>query len=217
MKTLIITGGMIEADFALSFIQELKPDYILGVDKGLQFCYEYDIRPDYIVGDFDSVPEEVIDYYRKEASVPIREFNPVKDASDTEIALRMCLGLRRKEIWILGGTGNRLDHFWANVQCLNIALEAGSQAMILDSHNRIRLLDHGIAIRREEAFGKYFSVFPMQLPVEDFCISGAKYPLQNHLLSSGDSLCVSNEFAEGEDEVKISFVFGKVILMETRD
>ena len=47
MKTLIITGGMIEADFALSFIQELKPDYILGVDKGLQFCYEYDIRPDY--------------------------------------------------------------------------------------------------------------------------------------------------------------------------
>ena len=169
------------------------------------------------MGDFDSVPEEVIDYYRKEASVPIREFNPVKDASDTEIALRMCLGLRRKEIWILGGTGNRLDHFWANVQCLNIALEAGSQAMILDSHNRIRLLDHGIAIRREEAFGKYFSVFPMQLPVEDFCISGAKYPLQNHLLSSGDSLCVSNEFAESEDEVKISFVFGKVILMETRD
>ena len=56
MKTLIITGGMIEADFALSFIQELKPDYILGVDKGLQFCYEYDIRPDYIVGDFDSLP-----------------------------------------------------------------------------------------------------------------------------------------------------------------
>ena len=75
--------------------------------------------------------------------------------------------------------------------------------MILDSHNRIRLLDHGIAIRREEAFGKYFSVFPMQLPVEDFCISGAKYPLQNHLLSSGDSLCVSNEFAEGEDVFRV--------------
>ena len=60
MKTLIITGGMIEADFALSFIQELKPDYILGVDKGLQFCYEYDIRPDYIVGDFDSLPGEIL-------------------------------------------------------------------------------------------------------------------------------------------------------------
>lgn len=216
-RTVIVSGGMLEEDFVLPILEAEETEFIIGVDKGLAFLYEHKIKPDYIVGDFDSVPEEVIDYYRKEASVPIREFNPVKDASDTEIVLRMCLGLRRKEIWILGGTGNRLDHFWANVQCLNIALEAGSQAMILDSHNRIRLLDHGIAIRREEAFGKYFSVFPMQLPVEDFCISGAKYPLQNHLLSSGDSLCVSNEFAEGEDEVKISFVFGKVILMETRD
>ena len=53
-------------------------------------------------------------------------------------------------------------------------------------------------------------------PSRDFPgVSGAKYPLQNHLLSAGDSLCVSNEFAE--DEVKISFVCGKVILMETRD
>ena len=197
-RTVIVSGGMLEEDFVLPILEAEETEFIIGVDKGLAFLYEHKIKPDYIVGDFDSVPEEVIDYYRKEASVPIREFNPVQDASDTEIALRMC-------------------HFWANVQCLNIALEAGSQAMILDSHNRIRLLDHGIAIRREEAFGKYFSVFPMQLPVEDFCISGAKYPLQNHLLSSGDSLCVSNEFAEGEDEVKISFVFGKVILMETRD
>lgn len=150
---------MLEEDFVLPILEAEETEFIIGVDKGLAFLYEHKIKPDYIVGDFDSVPEEVIDYYRKEASVPIREFNPVKDASDTEIALRMCLGLRRKEIWILGGTGNRLDHFWANVQCLNIALEAGSQAMILDSHNRIRLLDHGIAIRREEAFGKYFQYF----------------------------------------------------------
>ena len=49
MKTLIITGGMIENEFALSFIQSLKPDYVLGVDRGLQFCYEQAIRPDYIV------------------------------------------------------------------------------------------------------------------------------------------------------------------------
>ena len=45
MKTLIITGGMIENEFALSFIQSLKPDYVLGVDRGLQFCYEQAIRP----------------------------------------------------------------------------------------------------------------------------------------------------------------------------
>ena len=215
MKTLIITGGMIEADFALSFIQELKPDYILGGDKGLQFCYEYDIRPAYIVGDFDSVPRKLVEYYREELDVPVREFNPVKDASDTEIALRLCLGLNRKKIVILGATGNRIDHLWANVQCLQIALEAGADACIMDAHNKIRLLDKTVTLKKEEAFGPYFSLFPLEQPVDAFNITGAKYPLTNHFLKPSDSLCVSNEFVE--DEVEISFVYGKVILMETRD
>ena len=189
-RTVIVSGGILEKEFVLPILQSEETEFIIGVDKGLQFLYENEIKPDYIVGDFDSVPREIVEYYRTEENVPIREFNPVKDASDTEIALRLCLGLRRKEIYILGGTGNRIDHLWANIQCLNIALAAGSEAMILDSHNRIRILEHGITLTRAEAFGKYFSVFPLELPVEDFSISGAKYPLQNHLLSAGDSLWV---------------------------
>ncbi len=188
-RTVIVSGGILEKEFVLPILQSEETEFIIGVDKGLQFLYENEIKPDYIVGDFDSVPREIVEYYRTEENVPIREFNPVKDASDTEIALRLCLGLRRKEIYILGGTGNRIDHLWANIQCLNIALAAGSEAMILDSHNRIRILEHGITLTRAEAFGKYFSVFPLELPVEDFSISGAKYPLQNHLLSAG-TVCV---------------------------
>ena len=54
----------------------------------------------------------------------------VKDASDTEIALRLCLDLGRKNILILGATGNRIDHIWANVQCLKIGLDAGADDYI---------------------------------------------------------------------------------------
>lgn len=214
-RTVIVSGGMLEEEFVLSILRDEKTEFVIGVDRGLVFLYDHNIRPDYIVGDFDSVPRKLIDYYREEADVPIREFNPVKDASDTEIALRLCLGMNRKEIWILGATGNRIDHLWANVQCLQIALEAGADARIVDSHNQIRLLDKGITLKRQEAFGKYFSLFPMELPVDALSITGAKYPLKNHFLKPNDSLCVSNEFAE--DEVNISFVFGKVILMETKD
>ena len=98
---------------------------------------------------------------------------------------------------------------------MNLALDAGVDARILDSYNQIRLLDRGITLRREEAFGPYFSVFPLAGMVADFNILGAKYPLYHHLLTPHDSLCVSNEFAE--DEVEISFPLGEVILMETRD
>ena len=214
-KTVIVSGGMLEEDFVLPILKSEEPEFVIGVDKGLEFLYKHEIKPDYIVGDFDSVSRELVDYYREELNVPIREFNPVKDASDTEIALRLCLGLNRKSILILGGTGNRIDHLWANVQCLQIALQAGVDARIVDSHNQIRLLDSDITLKKSEAFGPYFSLFPLEMPVDELSIRGAKYPLQNHFLKPSDSLCVSNEFAE--DEVTISFVYGKVILMETRD
>lgn len=214
-RTVIVSGGTIEEDFALPILKSEATEFVIGVDKGLEFLYRQGIKPDYIVGDFDSVSKELVSYYRKELDVPVREFNPVKDASDTEIALRLCIRLNRKEIWILGGTGSRIDHLWANVQCLQIALEAGADARILDSHNQIRLIGKEITLKKEEAFGPYFSLFPLELPVDDFNIRGAKYPLKNHFLRPSDSLCVSNEFAE--DEVTISFAFGKVILMETRD
>mgnify|MGYP005772589695 FL=1 len=214
-RTVIVSGGMVEKDFALPILKSEDTEFIIGVDSGLKFLYDNEIKPDYIVGDFDSAPRSLVSYYREELNVPVREFNPVKDASDTEIALRLCIGLNRKEIWILGATGNRIDHMSANVQCLQIALDAGADARIVDSHNQIRLLDKGITLKREEAFGKYFSLFPLELPVDDLSITGAKYPLKDHFMKPDDSLCVSNEFAE--DEVDISFAFGKVILMETRD
>lgn len=214
-RTVIVSGGMLEEDFVLPILKSEETEFIIGVDKGLEFLYKHEIKPDYIVGDFDSVSRDLVDYYREKLNVPIREFNPVKDASDTEIALRLCIGLNRKSIWILGGTGNRIDHLWANVQCLQIALDAGADARIMDSHNQIRLIDKEITLKKSEAFGPYLSLFPLEMPVDELNIRGAKYPLKNHFLRPSDSLCVSNEFAE--DEVVISFVYGKVILMETRD
>lgn len=214
-RTVIVSGGRIEEEFALSVLNSEETEFIVGVDKGLDFLYEHDICPNYIVGDFDSAPSDVVNYYKEETNVPIREFNPVKDASDTEIALRLCMDLRRKEIVILGGTGTRIDHIWANVQSLKIALDAGADARLLDSHNQIRLLKDEICLKKEEAFGPYFSVFSLGGTVEGVNISGAKYPLRGHTLMPYDSLCVSNEFEA--DEVEISFAYGTLILMETRD
>ena len=109
-QTVIVSGGMVEKDFALSILKSEETEFVIGVDRGLVFLYDNEIKPDYIVGDFDSVPRKLVEYYREELDVPVREFNPVKDASDTEIALRLCLGLNRKKIVILGATGNRIDH-----------------------------------------------------------------------------------------------------------
>lgn len=214
-RTVVVSGGMLDEEFTLQILKSEETEYIVAADHGLEFLYKHGIKPDYIVGDFDSTSDEIVNYYKTETKVPIRQFNPVKDASDTEIALRLCLNMGRKNIVILGGTGTRIDHIWANVQSLKIAKDAGAEAYLMDAHNRIRLLDESSVIRKSEAFGPYFSVFPLDGEIIDFNITGAKYLLQHHTLMPFDSLCVSNEWEE--EEVEITFPVGNVILMETRD
>lgn len=214
-RTVIVSGGELEKEFVLSVLKESNGSCIIAVDKGMEFLYENGIKPSYIVGDFDSVKEEVARYYREETTIPIREYNPEKDASDTEIAVRFAVALGCKEMLILGATGGRLDHLWANVQTLVIPFRAGIDARILDTENQIRLLGKETHIRKKDAFGKYFSVFPFGGEVYGFNITGARYPLRNHMLTPYDSLCVSNQIQD--EEVVISFPAGIVILMETRD
>ena len=215
-KIVIISGGELEESFVLSELETLDSQFIIGVDKGMEFLYHHKILPSYIVGDFDSVDQKIGDYYRNETKVPIREFNPVKDASDTEIAIRLAMTLGAGEILILGATGGRIDHLWANVQSLAIPFKAGINAVIMDRQNKIRLIGGGEThLKKGETYGPYFSVFPLGEEVFGFSIKGAKYPLTNHTLIPYDSLCVSNQFQE--DEVTISFLNGIVILMDTKD
>lgn len=214
-RIVIISGGDLDEKLALSVLKEEKDGYVIGVDRGIEFLYDHGIMPSYIVGDFDSVDGKVVSYYRDETNVPIREFNPVKDASDTEIAVRLAVTLGCKEMVILGATGGRIDHLWANVQILTIPLRAGIDARILDRQNCIRLIEEETTLKKEETYGPYFSLFPLAQEVYGLNITGAKYPLHNHTLSPYDSLCVSNQFEE--DEVVITFLSGTVILMETRD
>lgn len=211
----IVSGGTIEKDFALKIIKEKNPTYIIGVDRGLQFLYENQIMPSHIVGDFDSVSTDIIQYYKTETEIPILEFRPEKDASDTEIAVRLAIELGAEELVILGGTGTRLDHVMANIQTLKIAHDHGVKAYLMDAHNRISLVEREVRILKENAFGEYFSIFPFGGIVEDISIEGAKYPLAHYRLEPYDSRCVSNEVQD--EEVRITFPNGMIILMETRD
>ena len=215
-RTIIVCGGMLEKDFAKDIVLDVNTQFVVGVDSGLQFLYDHGIVPDLIVGDFDSVEKEIISYYNdNHKDIPIHKCNPEKDASDAEIALGLCINMEHDNIIILGGTGKRLDHFWSNVQILKNALDASVDARILDSKNRIRLIDSKFSLSIDQAFGKYFSLFPLGEAVRNLSIIGAKYPLEGYCLSPYTSRCVSNEFAT--DEIEITFDNGVIVFMETRD
>ena len=53
-KIVIISGGELEEEFVLSILEKEENQYVIGVDKGMEFLYSHQILPNYIVGDFDS-------------------------------------------------------------------------------------------------------------------------------------------------------------------
>lgn len=217
MRTLIISGGRIGRDFALSFLKHESFDRIIGVDNGLKFLLENHIAPTHVVGDFDTAAPKLVEHYRREKGVEIRAFNPVKDSTDTQIAIELALELGSREIVILGGTGSRLDHVLGNIQSLMLAKRQGVDAVLLDENNRIRLIDSDTVIQREEQYGRYISLIPLTTEVTGVDLTGFKYPLSNHTFTSTGSagLGVSNEILGAEG--KICLKSGVFILIESRD
>lgn len=216
-ETVIISGGRIGHDFALSFLRAKSFAHIIAVDNGLRFCFDNGITPTNIVGDFDTADPELVRHYREQTDIEIRTYNPVKDSTDTQIAIELALELGSSAITILGGTGTRLDHVLGNIHSLMLAKESSVPCVILDEHNRIRLIAEDTILRREEQYGTYVSLLPLTTEVTGLTLRGMKYPLTDYTLCSTRSagLGVSNEIVE--DEAQIRMESGVIILIESRD
>ena len=217
MDTLIISGGNIGIDLALGLLKIKRFDHIIGVDGGLKFCYDHKIVPTRIVGDFDTLSPEILTWYKKNTQIEIREYNPVKDATDTQIAVELALSLGSDHVTILGGTGTRLDHVLGNIQTLYLPFVKGIDCRIVDAHNRIRLVSGELHLKMAEQWGKYVSLIPFTTDVEGVDLIGFKYPLEKFsftVLGTG-SRGVSNEIAEEEAVIRIEK--GIMILVESKD
>lgn len=213
MRTLIINGGNISDDFASLYIKNNKFDKIIAVDGGLSFANRMELIPDYIVGDFDTVPEFVLEQYNGKSEI-IR-FNPEKDNTDSDLAIRLACDIASSEIVIIGATGRRIDHTIANIELLTIPLKAGIQAYIIDEYNKLYLIDGICCIEKKNMYGKYVSLIPLTESVKGLTLRGFKYPLNNYTYNFGSSLGVSNELTDSNGYIELSD--GILIVMETKD
>ena len=217
MRTVIISGGRIERDFALSFLENETFEQFIAVDNGLRFCYDNQIKPTWIVGDFDTAAPELGESYQTQTDIPIRRFNPVKDSTDSQIAIELALELGSSEITLLGGTGTRMDHVLGNIQSLMLAKKKSVSCVILDEYNRIQLIDGETRLKKSEQYGKYVSLLPLTTEVTGVDLTGFKFNLTGHTFTSTGSagLGVSNEIIEDIAEIRVKS--GIFVLIESRD
>lgn len=218
-RILIITGGNLSIDFAKEYIDNHNFDTIIAVDSGLAYAEKLNVNLSYLVGDFDSVPKEVLDKYYQMAEIDgypiIKKFNPEKDLTDTQIAIELAISLDAEELTILGATGTRIDHLLANIQLLSITQKKNISAFIIDEHNKIYLLDHSTTIMKENLFGPFISLLPYTEVVKEVTLRGFKYPLQNRDIHIGTSLGISNEVTA--EQAEIIFQSGILIVTESKD
>lgn len=188
---------------------------IIVCDRGLEALYQLKIIPNHVVGDFDSVSSEVLEFYKKQTQIIFHTYNAEKDNTDTDIALKLATRLKSSKITILGALGKRMDHAIANIHILKDALEAEIPCQILDEYNRIYLINKETTLEKEKVYGKYVSLIPLTSTVEGLTLTGFKYPLNHYTLPIGTSLGISNEMIEDIAHIKMDK--GILIVIESRD
>ena len=101
-------------------------DFFICADSGFSHAERLGIKPDIIVGDFDSYGGEL-----PEDSEIIRTV-PEKDDTDTLMAVKKAIELGYTEISLFGALGGkRFEHSIANIQTMLYARENGCKLSIL--------------------------------------------------------------------------------------
>ncbi len=215
IRVLIVTGGDISLSFMKEYLKDRSFYKIIAVDKGLEAVAALSLKPDYVIGDFDSVSKDVIDYYKTLEGVTVAEYNPMKDATDTELAIQTAMELKPEEIVILGATGTRADHMIANISLLCLPLREHIKTYMVDEHNKIYMIDKDIVLHRQELHGPYVSLLPFTEKVEMVTLKGFLYPLKDKTFTLGSSLGISNEVTE--EQASIQMGSGILLVIEAKD
>ena len=184
-------------------------DLVISADGGYLLLRENGICPDVHLGDFDSLDPltplpEGIEVLRH----PTR-----KDDTDTALALRYGRERGYTNFVILGGTGGRSDHTFANYQLLLGARKQGISIELVGEED-VALCLYNESVLLEGEMGKSFSVFAFGSDATGVDILGASYELSGGILTADTPLGVSNAFLN--TPVRISVRNGALLIIKQK-
>lgn len=170
-------------------------DFIIAADGGLKHLDKFGIKPDIIIGDFDSFGEI------PDAENVIR-LKPEKDITDLHAAVDIGLAKGCDRFEIFGATGGRLDHTFANIQLVASLSDKGKGNVIHGNGFDICAVKNSMITFSSDMQG-YISVFAHSDECVGVSIKGLKYELENASLSNSFALGVSNEFIGKESAISV--------------
>lgn len=195
-KIAIISGG------EFSPLSEIESaDFIIACDKGLKYALNGGVRVDLFVGDRDSLDISV------PTNIKTLDLPTEKDDTDTMAATRLAVSLGAESVRFYCACGGRHDHFLGNLQAAAFAAKNGANVRIIDLYGDFFIFNGGTHSFKK---GDYccFSVLSLFDKAEGVCISGAKYPLKNAVITNSFPIGISNEWQSSQNEITISLKSG---------
>ena len=198
-KTIILANGNFPThEIPLSFLY--KAERIICCDGSTQSLLNFGLKPDFIIGDLDSISEEI----RKQFS-SILLYRAEQETNDLTKSVQFCIENNFKEITILGATGKREDHTLGN---LSLLLDYSEKA------NVQMLTDYGVftPLLKTSTLESYpveqISIFSLDTETV-FTFHNLLYPVENRKLSSWWQGTLNEAKT---DNFTISFDKGKVLV-----
>ena len=173
-------------------------DIVICADSGYLYAERIGIKPDILIGDYDSLEKEKFEAADCEKICLPSE----KNDTDTHFAVEYALKKGCSEIIICGGLGGaRLDHMLANISTLKHIYECSKKGFITDGKTQVYYLPaHSRTLIPYNPECGYISVFPFS-GMAEVTIKGLKYEINDYLLKNDYPIGVSNEFIENRDGI----------------
>jgi thiamine pyrophosphokinase len=213
MLALIFASGTLTKTTELQNLVA-QADIFLAADGGANHCHRLDITPDILVGDFDSINTATLTKYQKEG-IEIHRHPVQKDAIDLEISLDLARYRGATTIWLVGVLGGRWDMSLANIMLTASDKYKDIRLSLLGPDCTMHIFHPGQSHSVSGFPGQTISLLPLKDDVHGITLTGFKYPLNDHTISFGASLGISNNLIN--DQGRISFTKGVLICVQLFD
>ncbi len=152
-------------------------DFFICADGGANTAVRFGVKPQLIIGDFDSVTGATLGILSDVRTKKIRDQN----STDLEKALSYAVQKRYTDIVVLGATGGRIDHEAGNLSAL-AKFSRKAKIRFLDKFGQL------VPVNRGQTFDLRPGTTVSLMPISDctgIATSGLKWNLNNESLRFG--------------------------------
>jgi thiamine pyrophosphokinase len=176
-------------------------DLIVAANGGTRYALEVGVVPDLVVGDMDSLGEELmLELDRLGASL---ERHPVrKDKMDGQLAVLAARERGATAADLLCAVGGTLGALFSVPQILLAAERIGLRSTVVADRGRIFVVEAGSRTVQGDPQDSV-SIFPLSGLATGVTLESMEYPLENASLEPGDTLGFHNELIGREASVSV--------------